>query len=145
MNKVKMKNAETVSTKILMITTSIYLGLVGIGLTFLPQEIVKFLTAVADQTSILAFQILGALYLGFAMMNWMSKNSMIGGIYNRPLVFGNLLHFLISTFALIKIVGEFAGNRYIVMIIVTFFYSIFTICFGYFLLTSPINRKKTDK
>lgn len=132
------------NTKILMLATSIYLALAGIGLTFLPQEIGEFFATDINRILILVFQILGALYLGFAMMNWMSKNSMIGGIYNRPLVFGNLLHFLVSTFALIKIVGEFSGNSFIALMIITVLYSIFTICFGYLMRTSPKNIKKSD-
>jgi len=33
--------------------------------------------------------------LGFSILNWMSKASLIGGIYNKPLLIGNLLHFLL--------------------------------------------------
>ena len=74
------------NTKILMITTALYLGIAGLGLTFLPEEIAIFFEGEANRTFILALQILGALYLGFGMMNWMARNSMIGGIYSRPLI-----------------------------------------------------------
>ena len=129
------------NTKILMIASAIYLGIVGIGLTFLPQEIARFFEAETNRTFILALQILGALYLGFGMMNWMAKNSMIGGIYSRPLVFGNLLHFLVSAFALIKMVGKYSENQFVVIITISILYSIFAICFGYLLRTSPIKTQ----
>jgi len=30
-------------------------------------------------------QIIGSFYFAFAILNWMSKGSIIGGIYNRPI------------------------------------------------------------
>ncbi len=132
------------NTKVLMIATAIYLGVAGLGLTFLPQEIAKFFEAETNQTFILALQILGSLYLGFGMMNWMARNSMIGGIYSRPLVFGNLLHFLVSAFALIKMVGKYTETQFIVILTISIIYSIFALCFGYLLRTSPIKKQNPD-
>lgn len=132
------------NTKFLMIATAIYLGIVGFGLTFLPQEIAMFFEGEANQTFVLALQILGALYLGFGMMNWMAKNSLIGGIYNRPLVFGNLLHFLVSAFALIKVIGKYSENQFVVIITISILYSIFAICFGYLLRVNPLKTKNLD-
>lgn len=131
-------------TKILMVATSIYLGMVGFGLTFIPQEIAGFFNAGTNRTFILTLQVLGALYLGFAMMNWVAKNSMIGGIYNRPLVLGNLLHFLVSAFALLKTVGKYAESQFIIIITITIFYSIFALSFGYFLGTDPIKSQSKN-
>lgn len=129
------------NTKVLMIATVLYLGIVGIGLTFLPQEIADLFETGNNRTLILAFQILGALYLGYAMMNWMAKDSLIGGIYNRPLIFGNLLHFLVSAFALIKMVDDYSENNFIVILSMTILYLIFTLCFGFLLSISPKKSK----
>ncbi|MBZ0199986.1 MAG: hypothetical protein K8H86_08970 [Ignavibacteriaceae bacterium] len=129
------------NTKILMIAAAIYLGIVGFGLIFLPQEIAQFFEAGANRTLVLALQILGALYLGFGMMNWMAKNNMIGGIYSRPLVFGNLLHFLVSAFALIRVASQYSENQFAVIITISIIYSIFTLCFGYLLRTNQIKTK----
>ena len=132
------------NTKILMIATVIYLGIVGFGLTFLPREIAGFFEAGNNVMLTSALQVIGALYLGFGMMNWMAKNNLIGGIYSRPLVFGNFLHFLVSAFALIKVVGKFSENRFIVIITISILYSIFTLCFGYLLRNSPIKKQNVN-
>lgn len=132
------------NTKILMIATALYLGIAGLGLTFLPEEIANFFGGDSNRTFILALQILGALYLGFGMMNWMARKSTIGGIYSRPLVFGNLLHFVVSAFALIKMVGKYSETQFTVMIAITILYSIFALGFGYVLRTSPIKSKDED-
>lgn len=132
------------ATKILMVASSIYLGITGLGLTFLPKEISEYLNSLINPISILFLQILGALYLGFAMLNWMTKSNLIGGIYSKPLVIGNFVHFLMSSFALIKIVRQFSGNHYAILLAVTIIYAVFTVCFGYIFVTSPsrINKMK---
>ena len=80
-------------TKTLMIISSIFLAVNGVGFTFFPNEISVLLTNDDNHFSILILQILGALYLGFSYINWMSKNSLIGGIYNKPLLIVNMLFF----------------------------------------------------
>jgi hypothetical protein len=109
----------------------------GLGLTFVPEEISRFLNAGINQTSILFLQILGSLYLGFGMLNWMTKNNLIGGIYSRPLVIGNLTHFLVSFFALIKIVGKYSEGEFPTILTLTILYAVFTLCFGYVFTNNP--------
>lgn len=132
------------NTKFLMSACSIFLGISGLALTFLPEEIAEYLNGDINQTSILILQILGSLYLGFAMLNWMTKDNLIGGIYSRPLVIGNLAHFLISSFSLIKIVGQYSGKAFSIILAITIIYSVFALCFGYILITNPGKIKDTN-
>lgn len=125
-----------------MMAAAVFFGIIGIGLTFLPEEIAVYFSTDINQILLLVLQILGAAYLGFAMLNWMTKNNLIGGIYSRPLVIGNLAHFLVSSFALIKIVGEYTGNEFTIMLSLTIVYCAFTLCFGYIFITNP--RKIAD-
>ena len=129
---------ETLNTKILMIASSIFLMISGLAFTFITEEIAQFLDADINQTSILFFQILGSLYFGFGLLNWMAKNNLIGGIYSKPLIIGNLAHFLISTFALIRIVGNYSNQEFIIILSLTILYSIFTLGFGYVFNKNPI-------
>lgn len=125
-----------------MITSAIILGIMGLGLTFLPEEISEVLGMKTNQFSLLTLQILGATYLGFAMLNWMTKNNLIGGIYSRPLVIGNLVHFLVSAFALIKMVLHLE-NHIDIMVTLTIIYFILTLGFGYVFMTNPSKIAKT--
>lgn len=125
------------NTKILMIASSVYLGICGLSLTFLPEEISEYLDMGKNQSAILFLQISGSLYLGFAMLNWMTKNNLIGGIYSKPLIIGNLAHFLISSLALIKIIGKYAGNQSPIILGLTIIYCLFTLCFGYIFMVNP--------
>ena len=70
------------------------MGVTGIILSFIPQEVSHFLSL--TESTPIVFQILGALYFGFAMLNWTAKANLIGGIYSRPVAIGNFTHFLIG-------------------------------------------------
>ena len=129
------------NTKILMIASSIYLGVLGLGLTFLPNEIAEYFLMEKNKLSILFLQILGSLYLGFAMLNWMTRNNLIGGIYSRPLLIGNLVHFLMSSFALIKLAQQTTNNEFSIILVNTIVYCLFTLSYGYIFIKNPTKVK----
>ncbi len=131
------------NTKILMISSSIFLGALGITFSFIPDEIISSLSESSNQISILSLQLLGALYLGFAMLNWMAKESLIGGIYNRPIAVGNFMHFAIGALALIKIIIKIQIHPEII-ISLTAIYSVFAILFGYVFRTTPSRIEKKE-
>lgn len=68
-----------------MIASAIYMGAVGLVCSFLPEEILNFLSLTNHAISQLFLQIIGAMYMGYAMLNWMVKGALIGDIYNRPI------------------------------------------------------------
>lgn len=58
------------TTKLLMTTSAVALGLAGIALTFLPAEIAGYAGfSTGNGRAIVVLQILGALYFSFAMVN----------------------------------------------------------------------------
>lgn len=130
------------NTKILMTVSSVILGIFGLGLIFVAEEILNLIAASDNQMLLLILQILGATYFGFAMLNWMTKHNLIGGIYSKPLVIGNLVHFLVGSFALIKIVMHL--NSHIeLMWGLTIIYVVLALCFGYVLMVNPVKIKKS--
>ena len=90
------------NTKSLMTLSAMILAMIGISLIFLPNEILDYLELSVSETLQLLMQIIGSLYFALAILNWMSKGSLIGGIYGRPIAMANLTHFVIAGFALIK-------------------------------------------
>lgn len=129
------------NTKILMSSSSVYLAASGAILTFLPNEVISSIGIVPNPISTLSFQLLGALYLGFAMLNWMAKGSLIGGIYNKPIVVGNFMHFGVGALALVKVVSKIQIHKEIV-ISLTAIYAIFAILFAYVFRTNPAKKEK---
>jgi hypothetical protein len=115
------------STKLLMIFSALFMAALGLAATFMPQEIVASLGG-GSRTIPLLVQILGALYLGFAMLNWMAKESLIGGIYARPVSMGNFLHFTVGAITLVKAVA--VGERAILILVCAAIYAVFAVGFG---------------
>jgi len=125
------------NTKLLMTLSAIFSGVIGLSLSFLPKEIDAVLNANSSPTSVLFLQLLSALYLGFALMNWMTKGSLIGGIYNRPIAIGNFMHFTVGALALIKTVGSIDLQSEII-ISITVIYTVFAAGFAYVFMHNPI-------
>ena len=49
----------------------------------------------------------------------MAKESLIGGIYNRPIAIGNFMHFAVGAMALIKIITKIKIHSEIVISLAT--------------------------
>jgi len=82
------------NTKLLMTTTSLVLGLAGIFALFAPDILLSTLDVPSANPLDVLIQLMGALYFSIALMNWTAKDSIIGGIYARPISFANFAHFL---------------------------------------------------
>jgi len=131
------------NTKSLMTLSAIILALIGINLIFLPKEILDYFELSVSDTLELLMQIIGSFYFAFAILNWMSKGSIIGGIYNRPIAMANLAHFVIAGLALIKGVLANPSLSYVIWSI-AIIYSIFAILFGIVAFKHPVSENKID-
>lgn len=118
-----------------MTSSAIVTGFLGLAASFLPEEILKIIGANTNEFPALFIQITGALYLGFAVMNWMARTVLIGGIYAKPLGLGNCFHFTVAALALIKFAAN--GQSSIYVWAATILYSIFAILFCFVVFTSP--------
>ena len=123
-------------TKFLMTSSALFCVIIGILLLFLPNEIAEYLNVEPTIITILFLKILSALYLGFGILNWTVKGSLIGGIYNRPIALGNLLHFVVGSIELIKVISNIQTHREII-IFLTALYIIFGVLFAYVLKNNP--------
>jgi len=125
------------NTKLLMTATAIVLGITGIALSFFPQEITILLDAHITTTLTIILQLLGALYFGFAMLNWLAKDSLLGGIYGRPIVAGNVTHFVIGALALLKVLSQ---NHEIVILSAAIVCAVFGVLFSLVMYKNPIKK-----
>ena len=114
------------------------MGAGGVSLQFFPHEILDCCGVPAAGATPLLVQLAGALYLGFAMMNWMAKAVLIGGIYARPLALGNFTHFLVGALALIKYAFAVPVSWPVWSLAVI--YSIAAALFGYVFFTHPLKK-----
>lgn len=118
-----------------MTASALFMGITGIAITFLPQELAAYMGAEDNSATVLLIQILGAVYLGFGFLNWLSKGNIIGGIYNRPVAVGNMLHFSVVAITLIKL--AFAQEASGLIIPLAIIYSLFAFGFIHVLRNHP--------
>jgi hypothetical protein len=124
-----------------MAASAAFLGVIGLLATFLPAEILA--AAGVEPFADVGFarllvQLLGAAALGSAMLNWMGRTNLIGGIYSRPVALGNALHFTMGALALLKGVAAGATSAPAVALFVC--YSIFAAAFNIVLFRHPAPR-----
>jgi ABC-type multidrug transport system permease subunit len=123
------------TSKIVLGSSAIILAASGLALTFFPDELAENINLPDDASVKLLIQTIGAMYFGFAMLNWMSRRSLIGGIYNRPIAIANMTHFMMVGIALTKLMLNKALPQSFWL--VTLIYLVYALIFGWLLFTTP--------
>src|SRR5688500_15013863 len=119
-----------------MTASAVHLGLAGAGATFLAEELLVHVRQPAAPVLMLFVQAVGALNLAFAMLNWMSRGAALGGIYGRPIIVANLVHFLMIALVLIRwaVAGAAPG-----IMVLAGIYALFAAWFGVVLFADPVS------
>lgn len=132
------------NTKHLMIASTLVLAILGITALFFPDEALQLIGGQSGNASMLIVQLSGALYIGFAALNWTAKNVLVGGIYAKPVSLGNFAHFFIGALTLIKVVA-FGGASIAIWWVLTGLYILFAAAFAWVSFTSPKLKKESGK
>lgn len=122
------------NTKLIMIISSAYLAVLGILFTFLPQEINAYFGIRSEGISVLIGQTLGAALLALAMLNWMTRSNLLGGIYGKPLTMANFLFFFVSGMSYLK-----AADGTIIWTLASLS-MLLGLSFGYIAFTHPFKK-----
>jgi len=117
-----------------MIASAAFLAMLGLATSFLPGKVLGLHGTVPDTPTVLLVQMTGALYLGFAILNWTARGVLIGGIYARPVALGNFLHFAMVAVMLIKAA---IVHGVVQLAISATVFSVFAIWFGLVLFRPP--------
>jgi hypothetical protein len=83
-------------------------------------------------------QVLGAAWLGLAALNWLSRGSVLGGIYGRPIVMANAVMYFITTTAVLK--APFVGAPLAACVP-----GIFAVLYGSLLFRGPFSADRTAR
>lgn len=130
------------NSKILMVASSIFMGIAGVTAIFAPAELLSGL-GLADIAPPVLVQLLGALYFAFAITNWTARHNPIGGIYSRPLALGNFAHFMIGTLVLARPVMVLPRLPLIFVFVI---YLVFALLFGALLFgQGPVGKPANTK
>ncbi|MBL6449959.1 hypothetical protein JMN32_26840 [Fulvivirga sp. 29W222] len=124
------------NTKLLLASSAIFLGSIGLATSFFPQEMLAIIDLAETRISVLLVQILAAQFMGFGMLNWMAQGNMLGGIYYRPVTMGNLVHFGVGAIGIIKAALATSNNTALWLAAVP--YTIYALLFAKVFFKSPV-------
>src|SRR5947207_3387442 len=126
--------------RFVMTGAAIVLGLAGVTCLLIPEEIFKLYNPANENVQGLLVQLLGASFLGLAALDWISRRSLLGGIYGRPVVVTNHTHFGIGSLLMVRAAINQPDN--IVLWFTLTAYALFAIVFTV-ILFGPPPRKDT--
>jgi hypothetical protein len=121
-----------------MMLSAIFMAVAGLITSYFPDKVLETHGTVPDGPTLLLIQMMGALYLGFAILNWTARGVLIGGIYARPLALGNFLHFAMVGVMLAREAIEHGVMQLATSATV---FSAFAIGFGIVLFRPPVPRR----
>lgn len=125
-------------TRLLMILSAAFLAVAGLVTSFAPDKVLETHGTVPDGPTMLLIEMMGALYLGFAILNWTARGVLIGGIYARPVALGNFLHFAMVAVMLAR---EAIDHGVIQLASSAAVFGAFAIGFGIVLFRPPVPRR----
>ncbi len=126
-------------TRALMILSALFMAALGFFTLFAPDRVLGLHGTPPDSATMLLIQMMGALYLGFASLNWFARGVLIGGIYSRPVAVGNFVHFAVVASMLAKAAIKFGAVQ---LASSTAVFSVFAIWFGLVLFRPPVPKNE---
>lgn len=139
LHKSRAHQGETmVPSRILLSLTASLLGLGGIAMLFVPDAVLRVFLS-QQQAPVWPVQLLAAAWCGFAALNWASRGTILGGIYGRPLVVANFVHFLIAALILVRtaVAGALDSTMWVVLVII----ALLAAAYGLRLFAGPPDRE----
>lgn len=130
-------------TRVLMSFTAVILAMLGLAASFGPDVLLARVGEPITPMLVLIVQVAGALYLAFAMLDWMARDNLIGGIYSRPVAIGNLVHFMVAGLAMVKAIADTPALRMLWPL--ALLYAALALCFGVVLFRHPVTPAVVTK
>lgn len=129
------------NSKIILKSSAIVFFALGILASFAPEILLSYLKIEFTLTTTLIAQAFGAFNVAMGILNWMSKSSIFGGIYNRPIAMANLAYFFMTGLAIIKGLLNVPHAPFFIWGI-GLVYLAFAIAFWFILFKNPIPVNK---
>lgn len=109
-------------SRTLLSVTAALLAVGGVGMLFAPDAVLRTLSGQREAPGWFV-QVLGAAWCGFAALNWLSRGIVVGGIYGRPLVAANFVHFLMVSLVLGRAgaSGVLTSEMWLVLLVIALF------------------------
>jgi len=115
--------------------SAILLALTGAAFLFAPVELLARIAPEVPASAAWLGQLLGAAWLGLATMNWLSRFTMVGGIYGRAIVSANAAAYFVSAMVMLSAARRvgFTTSMLVIAIVTV----VMAAVYGYLLFRGP--------
>lgn len=129
-------------TRWLMGLSAVFMAVLGLVCSFLPSQTLASMAVAPGTPALVLVQVTGALYLGFAMLNWSARGVLIGGIYARPVALGNFLHFAVVATMLLRAASQLVSPAAWTLAAC---YSVFAVWFAAVVFGNPLPGRRGER
>ena len=129
--------AYPISSRVSTIS-ALVLALGGVALLFAPDVILPALAPGFPPNAVWLAQLLAAAWLGVAVLDWLQRATLIGGIYGRPMVLANLALYFIGDLAVLRALRTPGAPRALWMIAVPA--TLLAVAYGALMLRGPFDE-----
>lgn len=130
------------TTSQLVSITSILYAVAGIVLLFFSSEAGNMLGM--PEGADIAVSMWGTGLLGFGIMNWTARKSILGGIYGRAVVVGSQMHATVGFILLLKIFQPTDSFENWLLTVLLIVYGLTAALFTYLMLNHPKKTQNSD-
>ncbi len=86
---------------IIMCVSAMWLAIGGVVLLFAPSEVLAMLVPGFPHEAAWIGQLLGAAWLSVAVLDWLQRRALLGGIHGRPVLLANFALYFIGAMSLV--------------------------------------------
>jgi len=115
----------------------------GVTLLFAPDFLLPRIAPGFPPSALWLGQLLGAAWLGMAALDWLSRSTMLGGIYGRPVVFANAAFYLIGALTVLRAASRAPTS--IVLWAVAVPLVVLAIAYGWLLYRGPFEKEMAQR
>ncbi|MEO7996917.1 MAG: hypothetical protein ABI852_05705 [Gemmatimonadaceae bacterium] len=117
-----------------------YLGVLGLVMLFGADTILPLVIPSFPLSAVWLGQLIAGAWLALAAMNWQARNAILGGIYGRPVVYSNVLLFVVTALGVLK--PALAAGASPLLWLIVGPAMIFALVYGALLLRGPFDALK---
>ncbi len=121
----------------LLLASAVLYFAAALPLLFAPEELLRYAGASPSTLDTALLQVIGSAIFGFAMLNWMNRYGVIGGIYGRPVVIANFTHAVTAALLLSHIAFRETFSAPLTSVLAV--YGVLALAFGAKLFVAPKN------
>ncbi|MEO7361104.1 MAG: hypothetical protein ABI120_12305 [Gemmatimonadaceae bacterium] len=118
-------------------TSAAFLGVLGLALLFGADAILPLVIPAFPRSAVWLGQLIAGAWLALAAMNWQARKTILGGIYGRPVVYSNVMLFVVSALGVFK--AALAPNASPILWLIVGPVAVFALVYGVLLFRGPFD------